>query len=485
MALQVYNSLTHSLGAFPTKPELRWYTCGPTVYDAAHLGHARNYLAQDIIRRILRDYFHYDIRLVMNITDIDDKIIQRSNDLKVPFTQLTTKYEHEFFQDLDDLGVLRPDTLTRVSQYIPEIIAYIQTIIDHGWAYPANGSVYFNVTAYSTKYPYGRLHPVDVALIEEGEGFFRSINPDKRGQHDFALWKKSRENEPSWESPWGPGRPGWHIECSVMATTILGTTFELHSGGEDLKFPHHENELAQATAYSDNPKWVDHFLHFGHLHIQGRKMSKSLKNFITIREALQTYTARQIRMLFILHHYRSILNYGDDTMAVATERDRFFQEFLDQMTGRLRTAEAIRWDQPEQELSQKFRQTQVDVKEALSQDFDTPRVLEILASLIKATYIYLQSRADRHLLTSITDYVRRILGVFGLSYTPPATDALVPKLLDVLTEFRDEVRALARNKELSKGQLFAMTDRYRDTVLPSIGVHLDDTKSGKSLWKLH
>jgi cysteinyl-tRNA synthetase len=484
MTRQVYNSLTQSLTDFPTQSCLRWYTCGPTVYDSAHLGHARNYLAQDIIRRILQDYFQYDIQLVMNITDIDDKIIQRSTEMKIPFTQLTTRYEQEFFQDLDDLGVLRPTTLTRVSQYIPEIRTYIQRIIDHGWAYPTNGSVYFNVTAYSAKYPYGRLHPVDVALIEEGEGFFRSVNPDKRGQYDFALWKKSRDNEPAWESPWGPGRPGWHIECSVMATAILGTSFELHSGGEDLKFPHHENELAQAVAYSDNPKWVDHFLHFGHLHIAGRKMSKSLKNFITIREALQTYTPRQIRMLFVLHHYRSTLNYSEDTMAVATERDRFFQEFLDQMTGRLRTAEASRWEQPEQDLNQKLRQAQAEIRQALSQDFDTPQVIKILANLIKAGYIYLQSRADRHLLISMADYVRRILGVFGLSYIPPVVDSRVPQLLDVITEFRDDDRSLARNKDLSRGQLFELTDRYRDTVLPSIGVHLDDTKSGKSVWKL-
>ena len=227
--------------------------CGPTVYDETHMGHARTYLAFDIIHRILRDYFGYNVRLVMNITDIDDKIIRKANEAGQPFDSISRKFENEFLEDMGKLNVELPDVITRVSEYVPEIIAFIEKIMKNGYAYESNGSVYFDTKAYSDSpnHTYAKLEPTsvnDAEKFEEGEGVLTSgddVKKEKKNTFDFALWKKSKEGEPSWDSPWGKGRPGWHIECSAMANEIFKEhPIDIHSGGVDLRFPHHDNELA-------------------------------------------------------------------------------------------------------------------------------------------------------------------------------------------------------------------------------------------------
>lgn len=228
---------------------VNWYMCGPTVYDSSHLGHARTYVGSDVIRRVMRDYFHYNINLVMNITDIDDKIIMRSIERNQPFNEFARHWENDFLNDMASLNVELPDIMTRVSEYVPEIIEYISKIVSNGYAYESNGSVYFDVESYKAGgHCYGKLEPNsvnDTELAMEGEGALSSTGTtEKKNPGDFALWKKSKEGEPSWESPWGPGRPGWHIECSVMASDVLPCPMDIHSGGVDLRFPHHDNELA-------------------------------------------------------------------------------------------------------------------------------------------------------------------------------------------------------------------------------------------------
>ncbi|KAJ1675212.1 cysteinyl-tRNA synthetase, partial [Spiromyces aspiralis] len=422
--LVVYNSITKSKVPFIPKDgkHVSWYGCGPTVYDAAHVGHARNYVTFDILRRIMQDYFGYEVEMVMNITDIDDKIILRGrhaylleqkkkqinglsrslidecrqaliefaraglgidvpsaetlsdtllnpsqaakskqvedpkygmkwkdavkslngikhaeetlasgassdtrgdalalidntkdilapildkkyghevNDPKV-FRDLAAYWEADFMQDMDRLNVRRPDVLTRVSEFVPEIVTFIEKIIENGYAYVAeesNGdaksnSVYFDVHAFDSKpdHTYAKLEPKsrgNTELLDDGEGSLGAKLQGKRHPHHFALWKASKPGEPAWPSPWGMGRPGWHIECSVMASEILGKNIDIHSGGIDLAFPHHDNELAQSEAHFDHKQWVNYFMHAGHLHIEGSKMSKSLKNFISIKEALK------------------------------------------------------------------------------------------------------------------------------------------------------------------------------------------------------
>jgi cysteinyl-tRNA synthetase len=414
----VFNTLTQNKVEFVPKNGnvVKWYICGPTVYDSSHLGHARTYVAFDMIRRVLSDYFGYDIFCVMNITDIDDKIILRarrnyllkqyrdanpdlthviadasaqlskafashasktskleseiaqeknSNNKKALQGELDTLtykrkalvayqetlekankgeitqakellskvgdliaehldaekgadvrdqqifrdhaafYENEFLEDMQTLGVRLPDTLTRVTEYVPEIVDYIQKIMDNGFAYEAQGSVYFDIREYIKTHSYRKLSFTAAAIkaaLDEGEGALASTE-GKRCEYDFALWKNSKDGEPAWESPWGQGRPGWHIECSVMASDLLGDTLDIHGGGVDLCFPHHDNELAQAEAYYGHQQWVNYFLHSGHLNIGFQKMSKSLKNFFTIREILKVCVSACVGMHVCIQAY--------------------------------------------------------------------------------------------------------------------------------------------------------------------------------------
>ena len=265
--------------------------CGPTVYDHSHMGHAKTYVCFDIIHRLMTDYFGYDVKLCMNITDIDDKIIMRANEQKKDFAEISRNMETEFFKDCEALNIKQPAVITRVTEYVPEIVAFIKKIIDNGYAYESNGSVYFNVVKYNDaeNHSYAKLEPTNVGnmeLLAEGEGALTAegAKTEKQSERDFALWKKSKEGEPFWDSPWGTGRPGWHIECSAMAGEIFKEyPIDIHSGGCDLKFPHHDNEIAQSEAYYDCDNWINNFWHTGHLHIAGKKMSKSLKNFTTIK----------------------------------------------------------------------------------------------------------------------------------------------------------------------------------------------------------
>ena len=423
--LKLYNSLTRQKEIFvPQKGNtVTFYNCGPTVYDASHMGHARNYLTFDIVRRVIQDYFGYNVFYVMNITDIDDKIIKRArqnhlyeeylakkhgleqvledcnqvlekfaitvsettdpdkkvmqerlfNTLKTSvfnvaeaqkagsglveaqnqllvdakdllsdwldkqfgggitdnqiFAKLPRHWEEMYHQDMENLNILPANCLVRVSEYVPEIVAFIQKIIDNGYAYESNGSVYFDVAKFDAceTHFYARLVPEafgDQAALKEGEGDLIGDTKEKKSENDFALWKMSKPGEPSWSSPWGMGRPGWHIECSAMASSILGDSIDIHAGGYDLKFPHHDNELAQSEAYFGCCNWIKYFLHSGHLTIAGCKMSKSLKNFITIGESLKRYSARQLRLTFLLHSWKDTLDYSESTMDLAKSYEK-------------------------------------------------------------------------------------------------------------------------------------------------------------------
>ena len=417
--LSVYNSLTRTKNVFvpANGNRVNWYNCGPTVYDCSHMGHARSYITFDIIRRILRDYFHYDVFFVQNVTDIDDKIIRRARqnylfenyiceldnkdrqlvleDLNTALSTIESKFENEkdvdkknmlskmisnaktllatiesvqltdvvvgmkdilsvwlddqfgsgvsdnqifislprhfendYNEDMRALNILPPDCITRVSEFVPEIIEYIQQIIENQFAYVSNGSVYFNTESFANSENnfYAKLVPEaygDNKALAEGEGDLAASGEEKRNANDFALWKNSKPGEPSWPSPWGNGRPGWHIECSVMASALFGQQMDIHSGGIDLRFPHHDNEMAQSEAYyNTGTSWVNYFLHSGHLTISGCKMSKSLKNFITIKEALAKNTARQLRISFLLHSWKDTLDYSDNTMNDAIQFEK-------------------------------------------------------------------------------------------------------------------------------------------------------------------
>lgn len=478
----VYNSLSKEKEPLPAeKPSLSWYVCGPTVYDSAHLGHARNYVTTDILRRILIHY-GYDVNLVMNITDVDDKIIRRAQEQNVSFGDLAKRYEKEFVDDMRNLNVLSPHTLTRVTEYIPEILVYIQRIIDNGYAYPLEGSVYFDSQKFTEKHAFSPLKPCshDDADCDDTRG--------RKSAADFALWKQSPDGV-GWPSPWGFGHCGWHIECSAMSHAILGDHIDIHSGGEDLAFPHHNNEIAQADAHRDKPgekqvdeevPWVHHFLHVGHLHIEGRKMSKSLKNFVTIRDALQHYTSRQIRMLCLLHHYRAIMTFGEESMKHAAERDQFFSEFLGRSEALLRTGADNKSSLADTAFLQTLLLKKTAIDAALKDDFDTPLVLKLLSDLIHETNVYLRGEWQRGVLEQIREYILHVLGIFGLDYTSKSGEQET-EVINALSTFRDNVRLIAKSKTIDRGALLKLTDEVRDKVFPSLGLKLTDVSAG-GMW---
>uniref|UniRef100_A0A452QWK4 Cysteine--tRNA ligase, cytoplasmic n=1 Tax=Ursus americanus TaxID=9643 RepID=A0A452QWK4_URSAM len=607
--LRLYNSLTRSKDVFIPQhgKKVTWYCCGPTVYDASHMGHARSYISFDILRRVLRDYFGYDVFYCMNITDVDDKIIRRArqnylfeqyrekqppaaqllddvhaalklfsvklrettdpdkkqmleriqhavklaaepleramqSDLPAAvallaeakdllsdwldcalgsevtdnsiFSQLPKFWEEEFHRDMEALNVLPPDVLTRVSEYVPEIVNFVQKIVDNGYGYASNGSVYFDTAKFasSERHSYGKLVPEavgDQKALQEGEGDL-SISADrlseKRSPNDFALWKASKPGEPSWPCPWGKGRPGWHIECSAMAGTLLGASMDIHGGGFDLRFPHHDNELAQSEAYFENDCWVRYFLHTGHLTIAGCKMSKSLKNFITIKDALKKHSARQLRLAFLMHSWKDTLDYSSNTMESALQYEKFMNEFFLNVKDILRapvdiTGRFEKWEDEESELNESFYDKKAAVHEALCDNVDTRTVLEEMRALVSRCNLYMAARKaarrrpNRALLESIALYLTHMLTIFGaieeesslgFPVRGPGTsldlESTVMPYLQVLSEFREGVRKIAREQKVP--EVLQLSDALRDDILPELGVRFEDHEGLPTVVKL-
>ena len=635
----IYNSLTRTKVPFvpidTNGHSVTWYACGPTVYDDAHLGHARNYVTTDILRRIMQKYFKYNVKFVMNITDIDDKIILRgrqqylfekfrgthtsvreaykdaeaafkayarknlpdfpedlvpsdyaeaqqkayghvlrgesltkdetvlgdkeakikmhcrtmaaastaltvantesptisiddfyskTTDVLLPyldslhgssingedhsiFTHLTQNYEQRFDEDMRALNVARPDVVTRVTEYGSQIVKYVGKIVQNGFAYSTpDGSVYFDIKAFEEAgKPYARLEPWnrnDKALQADGEGALTK-SATKRSSADFALWKSSNPGEPSWPSPWGKGRPGWHIECSAMASDVLGKTIDIHSGGVDLAFPHHDNELAQSEAYwhSQEHQWINYFMHMGHLSIQGSKMSKSLKNFTTIRTALERgdWTARSLRIVFLLGMWKDGIEITDDMVKAASGwEDKVTNFFLKaKMAERklaVRTSAGASNGVKQAAISDDALltahvQAEKDMRVALSDSFDTPKAMHIISELVsKYNSAEKASLTDETTLV-IATWITNIVRIFGLD-TRPGGDSMTQEettgsigwsgidieeaakpFVFAVSELRDELRLrsnrvlkLRKEAEKAKGDVKAEATQVWDVT---------------------
>jgi len=323
MALKLYNTLTGRLEGFePLVPgQVRMYACGVTVYDVCHVGHARSALAFEVIRRYLA-YSGYRVTLVRNFTDVDDKIIDRARERGVPWDALAQQYIEAFHQDMSALGLGRADIEPKATDHIPEMIQIIQVLLDRGLAYTLDGDVYYAVRRFPE---YGKLSHRSLQDLRAGARV--EVDERKRDPLDFALWKASRPGEPAWESPWGPGRPGWHIECSAMAAKYLGESFDIHAGGEDLIFPHHENEIAQSEGATGKPL-ARYWLHNGFVTVKGEKMAKSLGNFVTIREALAQQSPEALKLLLLSTNYRGPLDYSEAAVQEKARALAGIQEFL-------------------------------------------------------------------------------------------------------------------------------------------------------------
>ena len=512
--LKVNNSLCNEKVEFITKngdKNLTWYMCGPTVYDSAHLGHARTYLTFDILRRILSSYFGYDVNLCMNITDIDDKIIKRSNEEGVEFNQFAKKWEDDFFKDMRNLNVMYPTHITRVSEYIPEIIKFIEVIISRGYAYEKNGSVYFDIDAYKKgNHMYAKLVPQDkvqnLELLEEAEGALSAVKEgDKKGKGDFALWKTSKENEPYWESPWGKGRPGWHIECSVMCSSVFGEKLDIHSGGVDLRFPHHDNEIAQTEAHDESAQWINYFLHTGHLTIEGLKMSKSLKNFKKISDFINVYTPNTFRLYFCNSKWDTEMDFTENGLAQANSNDKYITEFFQNVKVWLRENNLkrdLKFTEEDTKIHTLLQTTKTQVHEYLCDNFNIPNALNATLELMRKTYEYANSTTNQikiHILYSIGNFVSHIFKCFGLVYNTDfieyfkfdtsesgknAEEILTP-FIEATTEFRSKIKTAACvDKDLKL--ILQICDQLRDDVLPYLGVKIEDKgKDKKSIWKFY
>lgn len=459
--LKIHNSLSKQKEAFKPLQEgkVNMYVCGMTVYDLCHVGHARVMVVFDVVTRYLRA-IGYDVTYVRNITDIDDKIIKRAAENGESIEALTERYIDEMHKDAEALGVLRPDLEPKATESMNEMLAMIETLIDKGLAYKAdNGDVYYDVSEFAD---YGKLSGRDVNELRAGERV--AVNEAKTDPLDFVLWKAAKADEPAWNSPWGRGRPGWHIECSAMSAHCLGEHFDIHGGGQDLQFPHHENEIAQSEG-AHGCQSVNYWMHNGFVRIDDEKMSKSLGNFFTVREVLAKYPAEAVRYFILSSHYRSPLNYSEDQLEQAKAAlTRFYTSLRD-----IEPQRDVDWHNDE-EFAPRF-------KEAMDDDFNTALALSVMADVRQALNKALEQGDDKAgyyagLLLSFGD----VLGLFqqdadAFLVGDAGSDDEATEI-DALVAERDQARA---DKNWDRA------DEIRDQ-LTNRGIVLEDS-AGKTSWR--
>lgn len=464
MTLYIYNTLTRQKEIFkPLKPgKIAMYVCGITVYDYCHIGHARVMVGFDVITRFLRTQ-GWDVTYVRNITDIDDKIINRARENGEEYTNLTTRFIQYMHEDEASLGVLRPDIEPRATAYIDEIIAMIEKLVDKGYAYAAsNGDVYYRVKNFAD---YGKL--TNKNLDELLAGARVDVDEVKEDPRDFALWKSAKENEVHWASPWGTGRPGWHIECSAMSKDCCGTTFDIHGGGPDLPFPHHENEIAQSEA-ANGCKYVNYWMHAGAVRVDGEKMSKSLGNFFTIRDVLEKYHPEVVRFLLISSHYRSPINYAEDNLIEArTGLERFYSALRDHV-GVQAASEVELSDSP-------YYQAFVA---AMNDDFNTRVALAGMYDLVRD--LNNAAKSDAALALNLAAQLKALGKILGILQENP--EAFLQAGSSNAISAEEVERLIAERIEAKQNKNYARADEIRQQLLAE-GVVLEDSRTGGTQWR--
>ncbi len=464
MALRVYNTLSRQKEDFQTiEPnKVRMYVCGPTVYDNAHIGHGMSSLVFDILRRYL-EYRSYGVRHVMNYTDVDDKIIMRAQHEEVDPKELSERYIRQYEQHLKDLNILPAHEFPRVSREMDNIVKIISGLIEKGYAYAADGDVYYRV---QKDEDYGKLSGRKLDEMQAGA----RVDVDARKEHpmDFALWKAAKEGEPFWQSPWGPGRPGWHIECSAMSLNHLGEQIDIHGGGNDLIFPHHENEIAQTESFTGKP-FSRYWLHNGMMQLSGEKMSKSLGNLVTIEEFLKENEADVLRLMVLNSSYRSPLTYGDEVVEGA-------KRGLERLRNGLRPAFPEAGGAPApvvESLAQQVKATREGFLAAMDDDFNTAGALGHLFDLVRAINQARDASATAEQLAESQALLRELTGVFGLRLEREVgAQSDAAPFINLLIRMREDLR---------KEKLFALSDQVRDRLL-ELGVVLEDSKEGTT-WR--
>jgi len=458
--MKLYNSLTRKKETFVpiNEGEVKMYVCGPTVYNYFHIGNARPFMMFDILRGYM-EYRGLKVTYVQNFTDVDDKIINKANEEGVSSLEISEQYIDEYFKDADALGIKRATVHPKVTETMDEIIAFIEVLVEKKFAYEVGGDVYFDTKNYSE---YGKLSKQSIDDLVSGARV--EVNDAKKNSVDFALWKKHKPGEPFWESPWGQGRPGWHIECSVMSTKYLGETIDIHAGGQDLIFPHHENEIAQSEAYSGK-QYVNYWVHNGYINIDNQKMSKSKGNFFTVRDILNEYDSEVIRFFMIQAQYRNPINFSRDLIESAQNGLERLYNAKENINHLMDNVQRLEMTESEQNIWEGFQDYKVKYIEAMDDDLNTADAVAAIFELVKAYNTTLTVDHSKELLEKADALLSELAGVLGI---------LNKKKVSI----DDEIDALIKERTMARqNKDWATADRIRDE-LAARNIVLEDTPQG-------
>ena len=466
--MQIYNSMTRKKETFKPIHEgkVGIYACGPTVYNYFHIGNARPFITFDVLRRQL-EREGYQVTFVQNFTDIDDKMIKRANEEGITVKELADRFIKEYYTDAQALGI-RPATVhPKATDHIPEIISLIQKLIDNGHAYAVpSGDVYYRVSAFPG---YGKLSGQSVDDRETGASERLNVETDKESPEDFALWKAQKPGEPAWESPWGMGRPGWHIECSAMSMKYLGENFDIHCGGKDLLFPHHENEIAQSEG-ATGKKYVNYWMHNGFINVDNQKMSKSLNNFFTVRDIAKEYDLEAVRLFMLSAHYRSPINFSRDQIEAANASLNRLYNARNSLKFQLENGEDRPLNEEEKAFTERLKGYEKRFDDAMDDDMNTADALGAIFELVKDANVTVTQGASREAAKAALDSLEAICDVLGI-------------LTKKEEELPAEIAAMVQERaEARKNKDWAKSDELRDRIIKA-GYILEDTKQGQKVRK--
>ena len=464
--IKVYNTLNKKKEEFIslTPGEVKMYVCGPTVYNFFHIGNGRTFIVFDTIRRYF-EYRGFKVDFVQNFTDIDDKMIKKANEEGTTVKKIGDTYIKEYYQDADALNIERATVNPRATEFIGEIIKFVKGLVDKGYAYEVDGDVYFSTKKFQG---YGKLSGQNIEDLQSGARI--SVDERKKDPMDFAIWKAQKPGEPAWNSPWGMGRPGWHIECSCMAKKLLGETIDIHAGGSDLKFPHHENEIAQSEALTGEP-FARYWLHSAFVNVNNEKMSKSLNNFFTAREILERYDADVIRFLMLSAHYRQQLNFSEDLLESAKASVERIYNAIGNLENLIDEVSREEMNEEEKAYLESLNQYKEKYIEKMDDDFNTADAITAIFDLIKDTNTNITIDSSKELAQKALELIRELgapLGMFQKS---------------TKGNLAEEIEALiAKRQQARKDRDFALADKIRDE-LKDRGIVLEDTPQGVR-WKM-
>ncbi|MBU5485010.1 cysteine--tRNA ligase [Clostridium sp. MSJ-11] len=463
--MKLYNTLTRKKEEFiPINPnQVNMYVCGPTVYNFFHIGNGRTFIVFDTIRKYL-EYRGYKVNFIQNFTDIDDKMIKRANEDEITVKELGDRFIEEYYKDADGLNIKRATVNPRATEFMSEIIKFVEELIEKGYAYEIDGDVYFQTKKFSE---YGKLSGQNLEELQAGARI--NIDERKKDPMDFAIWKKQKPGEPAWESPWGLGRPGWHIECSCMAYKLLGETIDIHAGGFDLVFPHHENEIAQSECRTGKP-FANYWMHSAFLNVDNQKMSKSLNNFFTAREVLQKYDAEVIRLFMLSGHYRTQLNFSEELLESAKAGLERIYNAVGNLENLLNEVTLENMNDDEKEYAKVIEGYKTKYIEKMDDDFNTADAISVIFDMIRDMNTNINRNSSKELINFSLSIIRELGEPLGIAQKTTKLD--LEKDIEDLVNKRQQAR---------KDKNWALADEIRDE-LKNMGIVLEDTPQGVR-WK--